>query len=1223
MKIGLRAKLQAGLLVAAVTAGVWTSAAGQPARVTPPFARREYVPGHWHQLDELPPGRFQQDLILLPARAREQVRGWLQSFHFTSEDVLSLHCDSEGGVFYRCNFPDLPERAGLTAAGAPPSASATAVPVSPFPDVLKFHSRPGAPNVLFLNFAGEVVTNTQWNTELNRNQIPVLPFSLDADFATFNEAEQAIIRAIWQRVAEDYAPFEVDVTTDRPPVLHHRVAMVLITRNTDANGFPNPASESGGVSYVNVFGTLFYSRYRPAWVYANNLGYVESYIAEAASHEAGHNLGLSHDGRSDGVEYYSGHGSGDISWAPIMGVGYNRNVTQWSKGEYFLANNTQDDLAVLASKLGYRPDDHGSTLALATPLVLTDLTNVFSTTPESDPMNTNRVNKGVLERNDDVDWFSFVTGSGPIRLAVHPWVMPSGTRGGNLDLWIELYDGFGNRLASNNPAASTFAILEMRLNAGMYFVAVRNSGAGDPWNTSPTGYTPYGSLGQYFWEGWVTDPRGVAVPPVAVLSVADVVELDQTNHLLTVTYSDDVAIQVASLGDDDLLVTGPQGFVQSPRLMSLSTNTNTPRLTATYSLAPPNGDTWTALDNGIYEIWTRPHSVADTEGSWIGAMRLGQFAVSVPVVYYATLMDADPGWTLEPLWQYGIPAYSGVGPTGGATGRHLIGYNLNGLYENNLPMRWATTPAISTLGATSLSLRFQRWLQLRRGDTAQIEVSTNGTHWQAVWSSTGPVADNSWRRVQYDLPESMAGSPTLRIRWGLASNPSQADLGWHLDDVMVVGQGVHDQHPPRPLLRVSDLSFAGAITHSCSVEFVDETRVSLVSLDSQDLWITGPNGYAAWAQFLAADRPMDADRIVATYAIVPPNGSWQPSHNGVYSVTLVEGAVEDVWGHSTPATLLGTFAVRIPIDEPGVLEVWPDQDWWPTATQGGSITSIVTTYLLTNRGAAALRFSVICSEAWLEANPNAGEVGPLGSQNIELKLTDEVIHFMPGIHAATVTFLNLTTGQGNTTRSVRLQVLPAQTHVVHVSAEPPDWGWVEPAGGRFTEGTVVTLYARPALWFAFDTWAGDVRSIANPLTLVVTQDLSVVARFVELKTTNHPTPLWWLASLGYTNEFETVVSNLGANGLPLWQSYVAGLNPWDPASQLRLDIAWDAVGRTVLLAWTPQPGRLYTLWHADAPAGSFQPLPGGIDMDASQNTYRVPLELHRSPRYYKLGVRLP
>jgi hypothetical protein len=63
-----------------------------------------------------------------------------------------------------------------------------------------------------------------------------------------------------------------------------------------------------------------------------------------ASHEAGHNVGLGHDGTAS-VGYCQGHGA----WAPIMGVGYYRGISQWSKGEYAGANNTEDDHAVIGS----------------------------------------------------------------------------------------------------------------------------------------------------------------------------------------------------------------------------------------------------------------------------------------------------------------------------------------------------------------------------------------------------------------------------------------------------------------------------------------------------------------------------------------------------------------------------------------------------------------------------------------------------------------------------------------------------------------------------------------------------------------------------------------------------------------------------------------------------------------------------------------------------------
>ena len=346
--------------------------------------------------------------------------------------------------------------------------------------------------MLYLNFSGEDVTGTSWNSSLSRTVIPAVAFSSDADFSTFSDSEQTVIKRVWERVAEDYAPFNIDVTTERPATFTSRTADALITRNTDVNGDANPSSTAGGVAYVNVFAGGGYASSRPAWIYYNNLSSSESYIAEAVSHEIGHNMGLSHDAKTDGTSYYGGHGSGDTSWGPIMGTGYNRNVSQWSKGEYYLANNTEDDLAIINGKLTYRVDDHGDSRATATPLVVTGVTNVVSTTPESDPTNANPANKGVLEKNTDVDVFSFVTGSGQVSLRVNPWIMPSGTRGGNLDVLLELYNENGVLLLTNNPASTTYASMVTNLSEGLYFLYVRNTGVGDPFSSTPTGYAAYG-----------------------------------------------------------------------------------------------------------------------------------------------------------------------------------------------------------------------------------------------------------------------------------------------------------------------------------------------------------------------------------------------------------------------------------------------------------------------------------------------------------------------------------------------------------------------------------------------------------------------------------------------------------------------------------------------------------------------------------------------------------
>ena len=35
-----------------------------------------------------------------------------------------------------------------------------------------------------------------------------------------------------------------------------------------------------------------------------------------------------------------------------MGIGYTRQITQWSKGEYNLANNQEDDVNIIRGSLG-------------------------------------------------------------------------------------------------------------------------------------------------------------------------------------------------------------------------------------------------------------------------------------------------------------------------------------------------------------------------------------------------------------------------------------------------------------------------------------------------------------------------------------------------------------------------------------------------------------------------------------------------------------------------------------------------------------------------------------------------------------------------------------------------------------------------------------------------------------------------------------------------------
>jgi hypothetical protein len=848
---------------------------------------------------------------------------------------------------------------------------------------------------------------------------------------TFSDAEQLAIKRVWQRMAEDFAPFNVNVTTQRPATFSSRTAMVVITRSTDANGAPNPSDTAGGVAYVNVFGRTDFATYRPAWVYHDNLGSSESNIAEAASHEVGHNLGLSHDGTSS-AEYYGGHGtsSDPISWGPLMGTGYGRNVSQWSKGEYYQANNLEDDLSIISGKLGYRTDDHGGTVASATALTLTNGTQMVSTTPENDPTNANPANKGVIERDTDVDVFSFATGSGTVRLKVDPWIQPAGTRGGNLHLRIDLYNETGGLVASHAPTTTTNALIETNLAQGKYYLHVRNAAAGNPLVSSPTGYVVYGSIGQYFISGFVQDASGVVQPPLAELvSVPPLNESGQTTRQFTVTFTDNVGIDVATVGTGDVRVTGPNGYNQIAQFVSVNSTTNgTPR-SATYAVTPPGGGVWTTLQNGTYSITMESGQVKDVEGAFVSAGTLGQFTVDVPIVYYAANMDVNPGWSLEPQWQYGTPGYpsNANGPTSSFSGANkIIAYNLTGDYADRLPVKYATTPNIDTSGANSLTLRFRRWLGLKRNDTVSIQASANGTTWTTLWSATSPLNDTSWQLVQYPIPAALVGSSTLRLRWTMASNTSQNEIGWNIDDVELLGSGSLDSTPPSVALNVSNLTTGGSPSHVCALVCTDATAVRLASFDTSDITILGPlegTAQPAPVEFSGADRESDGSPVTATYSISPPGGGlWNDSHNGTYTITLVQEAIEDVRLNKTSEVVLGTFTVAIVPPPPGQLTVESATSLTASGPVGGSFVPNAITYTLGNNGGTALNWIAGKSASWVDLSATGGSIAPGATARVSVSLNESATALGAGLYQDEVLFTNVTGGAGNTSRAVTLNV---------------------------------------------------------------------------------------------------------------------------------------------------------------------------------------------------------
>ena len=408
----------------------------------------------------------------------------------------TLRVDAADGLFY--TEPPLPTApapvpASPTAGAVPGVASLDLAP-NPYTETFRLHSNPGSPRTIYLDFTGGDVRDTSWNANgLTAATYP--PFDTDGDPSSFSTAEQDLIQGVWQRVSEDYAPLGIDVTTEEPAGSRlartefedeEYGAWVLITPSSNAER--QICGSCGGVAYLSVFnrydgqaptgrGNAYYA---PAWVFPQSLAYGEKYIAEAASHEAGHNLGLLHDGKTDGTTYYDGQGA----WGAIMGNSYYRPLTQWSRGSYTGANNKQDDFAVMRSFGALTaPDPAGDSLEEATPLA-----DGSSTVP------------GLIVSAADRDVFRLDRScAGMIAARADPAPVSP-----NLDIRLRLLDAAGGELAASDPpvfggkhhevATGLNAGLAELLEPGTYYLEVDGVGYGDPMTN---GYEDYGSLGAY------------------------------------------------------------------------------------------------------------------------------------------------------------------------------------------------------------------------------------------------------------------------------------------------------------------------------------------------------------------------------------------------------------------------------------------------------------------------------------------------------------------------------------------------------------------------------------------------------------------------------------------------------------------------------------------------------------------------------------------------------
>ena len=362
-----------------------------------------------------------------------------------------------------------------------------------------------------------------------------------------------------------------------------------------------------------------------------------------------------------------------------------------------------------------------------------------------------------------------------------------------------------------------------------------------------------------------------SAPVASSISAPNISVVGGDTNTITVVYTDSVAVSAGTIATSNITVTGGPSSIDITSV-SISPQTNSSLITATYTVTKANGQPWAFADNGTYTITVLADSVKDTNGLGV-ALRTGSFTVSEPQPDTTPPTDTIKPPTSSSPAERRKPSPSSTPTTSPSTPQ-----------PSTTPA--SPSPAPATRSRWRISARFP--LPMARPSLPSTSSTPPATPGPPPTTERTP---SPFLPVTCLTPAATPTSPT--------ASRSSSPLSF----------------PPVAVLTAPNVTAPGGTTEAITAVYTGTLPINTSTIQKSNITVTGPGpGPGASLTVASVSTTGLGQTITATYIVDAPGGAWAASANGGYTVSLAPNSVKDTGGNAVGPQMT-TFTVNATVPD--------------------------------------------------------------------------------------------------------------------------------------------------------------------------------------------------------------------------------------------------------------------------------------------------------------------